>query len=119
MTILLHNELPIEMKTRILLVDDDPFILEMLKSAMVALGHAFETAMDGEAAKAKLKQGGFTMVLTDLTMPRCDGMELLKHQGGISPHRGYRYHRSCREPWLYRCCSGRCQRFHHQALWYG
>ncbi len=79
MTILLRNELPPEMKTRILLVDDDPFILEMLKVSMTALGHAFDTAMDGEVAKAKLKQGEFTMVLTDLTMPRCDGMQLLKH----------------------------------------
>ena len=79
MTILPHNELPPEMNTRILLVDDDPFILEMLKGAMVALDHAFDTAMDGEVAKAKLKQGDFTMVLTDLTMPRYDGMQLLKH----------------------------------------
>jgi len=39
------------MNTRILLVDDDPFILEMLKVSMAALGHAFDTAMDGEAAK--------------------------------------------------------------------
>ena len=76
---MLRDELPPEIKTRILLVDDDSFILEMLKSAMVALGHAFDTAMDGEEAKAKLKQGEFTMVLTDLTMPRCDGMQLLKH----------------------------------------
>jgi len=76
---LLRNELPPEMTTRILLVDDDPFILEMLKGAMTALGHAFDTAMDGEAAKDKLREGEFTMVLTDLTMPRCDGMQLLKH----------------------------------------
>jgi diguanylate cyclase (GGDEF)-like protein len=78
-TILLRNELPPEIQTRILLVDDDPFILEMLKSAMVSLGHAFDTAADGEEAQAKLTQGEFTMVLTDLTMPRCDGMQLLKH----------------------------------------
>jgi len=74
-----HNDLPTEVPNRILLVDDDPVILEMLKSTMTALGHAFDTALDGEAAKAKLKQGNFTVVLTDLTMPRCDGMELLKH----------------------------------------
>ena len=79
MTILPHNDLPTEVPNRILLVDDDPVILEMLKSTMTALGHAFDTALDGEAAKAKLKQGNFTVVLTDLTMPRCDGMELLKH----------------------------------------
>jgi len=77
--IMLHNELPPEIKTRILLVDDDPFVLEMLKVSMNAMGHAFDTAMDGEEAMAKLKQGDFTMVLTDLTMPRCDGMQLLKH----------------------------------------
>ncbi|MFH1019225.1 MAG: diguanylate cyclase [Pseudomonadota bacterium] len=74
-----HNELQPELNTRILLVDDDSFILEMLKFSMTAMGHAFDTATDGEAAKDKLKQGGFTMVLTDLTMPRCDGMQLLKH----------------------------------------
>lgn len=79
MIILPHNELVSEMNTRILLVDDDPFVLEMLKVSMAAMGHAFDTAMDGEAAKAKLKQAHFTMVLTDLTMPKCDGMELLKH----------------------------------------
>ncbi|MFA6899381.1 MAG: diguanylate cyclase [Desulfurivibrionaceae bacterium] len=79
MTILLHNELPPEIRNRILLVDDDPLILEILKRAVIALGHAFDTAMDGEEAKAKLKQGEFTMLLTDLTMPRCDGMQLLKH----------------------------------------
>jgi len=76
---LLHNELAPEMNTRILLVDDDPFILAMLESSMTALGHAFDTAEDGEVAKDKLKQGDFTLVLTDLTMPRCDGMQLLKH----------------------------------------
>ena len=76
---MLHNELPPEIKTRILLVDDDPFVLEMLKVFMTTLGYAFDTAMDGEAAKAKLKQGNFSMVLTDLTMPLCDGMQLLKH----------------------------------------
>lgn len=79
MTILPHNELPPKMNTRILLVDDDPFVLKMLKVSMEALGHPFDTASDGEEAMDKLKQSEFTLVLTDLTMPRCDGMQLLKH----------------------------------------
>lgn len=77
--ILLTNELPPQINTRILLVDDDSNIIQLLKNAMTKLGHAFETAMNGEEAKARLKQGEFTLVLTDLTMPQCDGMELLKH----------------------------------------
>ena len=79
MIILLTNELPPQINTRILLVDDEIIVLDLLKSAMVELGHDFETALDGEEAKARLKQSEFTLVLTDLTMPRCDGMELLKH----------------------------------------
>ncbi|MBU2537429.1 MAG: diguanylate cyclase [Proteobacteria bacterium] len=67
------------MNTRILLVDDDPFVLKMLKVSMKALGHAYDTANDGEEAMDKLRQSEFTLVLTDLTMPRCDGMQLLKH----------------------------------------
>jgi len=74
-----HNDLPLEIKTRILLVDDDPLILELLQTSMEIMGHAFDTAADGEEAKIKLKQDGFSLVLTDLTMPRCDGMLLLQH----------------------------------------
>lgn len=82
---MLCNELPPEITTRILLVDDDPFILEMLKASMTALGHTFDTAMDGEEAKAMLQRREFTLVLTDLTMPRCDGMQLLRHVKEVYP----------------------------------
>ncbi len=73
------SEQPSEIHPRILLVDDDPFILEMLKVSMLSFGFAFDTATDGEVAKEKLKQNDFTVVITDMTMPRCDGMQLLKH----------------------------------------
>lgn len=63
----------------ILLVDDDPVILELLKSAMATMGYACDTARDGEEAKNKLKQAAFTLVLTDIVMPGCDGIELLRH----------------------------------------
>jgi diguanylate cyclase (GGDEF)-like protein len=65
--------------TRVLLVDDDPFILEMLKVSMQAFGYGYDTACDGQVAMEKLKEGEFTIVITDMTMPRCDGMQLLKH----------------------------------------
>ena len=77
---MLPNDLPLEIKTRILLVDDDPLILGLLQTSMEIMGHDFDTAADGEEAQVKLKQEGeFTLVLTDLTMPRCDGMLLLQH----------------------------------------
>lgn len=53
-TILPHNDLPPEIKTRILLVDDNPLILKLLKTSMEIMGHAFDTAADGEEAKGKL-----------------------------------------------------------------
>lgn len=70
---------PPDFKTRILLVDDDPLILYLLKTPVKALGYECATARDGIEALEKLKNGAFSIVITDMTMPRMDGMELLKH----------------------------------------
>jgi len=85
MTISPQNEQPAEISPRILLVDDDPFILEMLKVSMQAFGFPFDTAIDGQVAMEKLKEHEFTVTITDMTMPRCDGMQLLKHIKEVYP----------------------------------
>jgi len=64
---------------KILLVDDDPSILEILTDLMTIFGHEFATANDGLEAIEKLKHDYFHIVLTDMMMPKMDGMELLKH----------------------------------------
>jgi two-component system cell cycle response regulator len=64
---------------KILLVDDDQSILEILADLMAIFGHDYVTAQNGVEAIEKLKHNFFDIVLTDMIMPDIDGMELLKH----------------------------------------
>ena len=64
---------------KILLVDDDPAVLEILGDFIAVFGFEYETAKDGLEAIERLKQSTFHIVLTDMMMPNMDGMELLHH----------------------------------------
>ncbi len=61
----------------LLLVEDDPCLREMLEYALTIQGHDVRTAGDGAAALTLLEQGLPELVLTDLQMPRMDGLSLL------------------------------------------
>jgi two-component system cell cycle response regulator len=64
--------------TSVLCVDDDPGIRELLHEIMIRLGHSSITAVDGIDALEKLADGHFDIVITDISMPRMDGIELIK-----------------------------------------
>lgn len=74
-----ENEQAIDQPPRLLLVDDDPYIREMLRTSITAFGFACDTAADGSEAARKLAESTFTIIITDMTMPNMDGMQLLKH----------------------------------------
>jgi len=63
---------------RILIVDDDPGILELLKEALEAPGREIELAHDGLEGLRLAEAAAYDFILTDLTMPGMDGMELLE-----------------------------------------
>ncbi len=64
----------------ILLVDDEPFNLEILEEYLEDGGYRLETADDGAEAWEKLEAdpGGYDIVILDRMMPRMDGLEVLK-----------------------------------------
>ena len=64
--------------TSVLCVDDDPGIRELLHEIIIRLGHSSITAVDGIDALEKLADGHFDIVITDISMPRMDGIELIK-----------------------------------------
>ena len=63
---------------RILVVDDEETIRSLLDDYLVSLGYVVTTANDGEDALKKFIPGVFDCVITDLTMPKITGLELLK-----------------------------------------
>ncbi|HEX9079306.1 MAG TPA: response regulator [Desulfuromonadaceae bacterium] len=67
-----------EEKCRILVVDDDPFVAEMLAVILDADGYAVETAENGEDALAKFAAAPDTgLVISDMNMPGMTGLELI------------------------------------------
>lgn len=67
------------MKRTIMIVDDEKNTREGLKWALEAGGAEIHLASDGEDALVKLGSQPVDLVLTDLKMPRLDGMDLLTH----------------------------------------
>ena len=61
----------------ILVVEDEPACREMVKAILVDRGYVVREASDGVAALEVLEAGPVDLVLTDLSMPRMDGMALL------------------------------------------
>ncbi len=68
----------------VLLVEDSMTTRELERSILEAAGYHVETALDGVDALQKLERGRFDIVISDVEMPRMDGIELTMqiHQDG-------------------------------------
>ena len=69
----------------ILLVDDDPFILQSIGPALEKDGYTVATAESGEKAIEMISERDFDLVLTDLVMDPIDGIGVLKKAKEINP----------------------------------
>ncbi len=63
---------------RILVVDDEPQITRVLRTTLSAQGYDLRVANDGETALEIMKDWTPDLVITDLAMPRMDGLELCR-----------------------------------------
>ena len=71
---------------KILLVDDDPFVLQSIKHTLLHDdGYDVTTAASGEEAVALIGKNIYDLVLTDLVMESVDGMDVLKKAKESSP----------------------------------
>ena len=71
---------------RILVVDDELCIVEVLKALLKREGYAVETAADGTAALELLQAGAFDLMLSDVCMRPMDGISLLHQARKLHPH---------------------------------
>jgi DNA-binding response OmpR family regulator len=63
---------------RILIVDDEIAIVDVLKSFLEEKGHKVFSAYDGEQAVEVAKQERPHLILLDIYLPKMDGIEVLK-----------------------------------------
>ena len=70
---------------KILVVDDKENMRKVLESAFIARGLDVDTAAGGEEALRRLSSTGYDVVVTDLKMPRVDGMGVLREAKRACP----------------------------------
>jgi two-component system KDP operon response regulator KdpE len=63
---------------RILVVDDEPQITRVLRTSLQSNGHEVSIARDGAEALEIFAKTHPELVITDLAMPRMDGIELTR-----------------------------------------
>jgi CheY-like chemotaxis protein len=63
---------------RILIVDDDAGVRQVLRSMLVAAGYTVSLANNGREAMERLQKEGFDLIITDLVMPEQEGIETIK-----------------------------------------
>lgn len=80
---LIQNEMttdcPNSQRERVLVVDDEPAIRRIINRWVTGMGYHCTEACDGVEALNALQSGDFVLLISDISMPRLDGMALLEH----------------------------------------
>lgn len=75
-----------DLRPRVLLVDDEPYVLESLRRLLHAENFECETAPDAHSATDLLRRKEFEAVITDLSLPDEDGLAVLRRAREIDPN---------------------------------
>ena len=67
-----------EKKIRILLVDDEPDLVQMVSVRLKAAGYEVSTAYDGQEALEKVRQAQPDLMILDLMLPKLDGYKVCR-----------------------------------------
>jgi len=71
-------------RQRILIVDDEPQIVRVLRRSLTTHGYDVRSAADGESALETFGDWPPDLVVTDLSMPTMDGLELCRRLRAVS-----------------------------------
>jgi CheY-like chemotaxis protein len=70
---------------QILIVDDEPGMLETLGEILRSAGYGVTAVADGDSALEQIRAGGYAAVVMDIRMPGRDGVSVLIESGAPPP----------------------------------
>ena len=73
---------------RILIADDETYVVKVLKDRFTHWGYLVETAFDGKETLEKVEYFNPHLIVLDLKMPKLDGTKVLKEIKNTYPHMG-------------------------------
>jgi DNA-binding response OmpR family regulator len=73
--------------TRILVVDDQRDVAELVQAVLQDAGYAVEAVYGGQAALDRLRQMAYDLVVCDVRMPDVDGMAVYRAVAELAPSR--------------------------------
>jgi len=76
----------LQMPSSVLVVDDEPIVLQVFSRVLSEKGLRTRTASNAEEALKLLDEGGIACVLADKNMPGMDGIEMLRRVREAQPH---------------------------------
>ena len=85
---------------RILIVDDEPHVVRVLKLALERAGYLVDQAGDGKEALEYLQRSEPDVLITDIDMPRMTGRELCTHIDKELPDRSFQIFCDYPKPFL-------------------
>ena len=71
---------------KVLIVDDDPAIAEVLSAFLTSKGYTVATCLSGEEGLGLLGETPFDLIVSDLEMPGVNGLEFLRQARARCPH---------------------------------
>jgi len=63
---------------KILLVEDDPFLIDIYGTKLKSSGFEVEVASNGDQCFSKIKEKNFDLIILDIVLPQMDGWEILR-----------------------------------------
>ena len=73
------------LKKKILIIDDEPLLLDLLKTVIEEIGHEVDAASDARHALEKIRYTAYDLIICDMRMPHMDGKEFYRKAEELSP----------------------------------
>jgi signal transduction histidine kinase len=77
---------PARTRARILVIEDEPMLRDLLRRGLADAGHESVMAGDGASAMARVREGRYDLVILDLVLPDCNGADLFREIRTVDPH---------------------------------